>query len=122
MQTKINVPVGTGSKLCICFLHGKVATAFHKDFIQNIFSPFSSFSKSSKLVKVLPTYNESSSGTDSSMAAMLMKTEEATDSWTESKKKREDPLVAIGLLKIAAPQVLMTYCVGVPTDARCFGR
>ena len=22
---KLNVPVGTGSKLCICFLHGKVA-------------------------------------------------------------------------------------------------
>ena len=37
-------------------------------------------------------------------------------------KKREDPLAAIGLLKIAAPQVLMTYYVGVPTDARCFGR
>ena len=53
---------------------------------------------------------------------MLTKTEEATDSSTESKKEREDPLAAIGLLKIAAPQVLMTYYVGVPTDARCFGR
>ena len=48
---------------------------------------------------------------------MLTKNEEASDSWTESKKEREDPLAAIGLLKIAAPQVLMTYYVGVPTDA-----
>ena len=50
---------------------------------------------------------------------MLTKTEEATDSWTESKIKREDPLAPIGLLKIAAPQVLMTYYVGVPTTYRC---
>ena len=49
----------------------------------------SSFSKSSKLVKVLPTHNESSSGTDSVEAAMLTKNEEATDSWTESKKREK---------------------------------
>ena len=83
---KLNVPVGTGS---FCFLHGKVTTAFHKDFIQNVFSIFRSFLKSSKLVKVLPTYNESLSGTDSSLAAMLTKTEDATDLWTESKEREK---------------------------------
>ena len=83
---KLNIPVGTGSKLCICFLHGKVAMHCLSQGIhsERLFS-FSVVSKSSKLVKVLPTYNESSSGTDSSVAAMLTKTEEVTDSWTEPK-------------------------------------
>ena len=88
---KLNVPVATGSK-AVHLLFARIgchALPFTRTSFRKSFLLFSSFSKSSKLVKVLPTYNESSSGTDSLVAAMLTKTEEATDSWTESKKREK---------------------------------
>ena len=53
---------------------------------------------------------------------MLTKTDEATDSWTESKKKERGSSRSDWFAKTATPQVLMTYYVGEPTDARCFRR